>query len=441
MILGGGPLFCGGAENRALPVGGLRIQDGLVQEVAPFGELLLRYPKEERYDTGGKAIIPGMTCAHHHLYSTFARGISLSGEAPARFGEILERLWWKLDKALTLEDIYVSALVPLVECIRSGTTALLDHHASPGAVPGSLQTIARAVKETGLRACLCYEVSDRDGSRIAQEGLEENASFIAATRREDSPTLRATFGLHASLTLSNQTLERAQELAQTLESGFHIHAAEGVEDVEDSLRRSGRRVIERLNDFGILGPQTLAAHCIHLEERELDLLEETGTMVAHNPSSNMNNAVGYTPIPAMIQRGILVGLGTDGMSSDLFAELRLAFLLEKHATGDPRQGWGDISTLYLANNPRIFARFFPHPIGILTPGGYADLVVLDYSPPTPFDRETFLGHLFFALSSRHVDSTMVGGEFLMKERKLLTLDEGEIAAHSRELAQKLWRRL
>jgi putative selenium metabolism protein SsnA len=441
MIIGGGPLFCGGLENRTLPDGGLLIREGLVQEVAPFGELLLRYPKEQSYDTEGKVIIPGMTCAHHHLYSTFARGMSLSGEAPARFGEILERLWWKLDKALTLEDVYVSALVPLIECIRSGTTAILDHHASPGAISGSLQAIARAVKETGLRACLCYEVSDRDGSRATQDGLEENSSFIAASKREDSPYLRATFGLHASLTLSNQTLERAQELAETLGCGFHIHAAEGVEDVEDSLRRYGKRVIERLSDFGILGPRTLAAHCIHIKEPELELLAETGTMIAHNPSSNMNNAVGYAPIPAMIQRGILVGLGTDGMTSDLFSELRLAFLLEKHATGDPRQGWGDIPTLYWVNNPRIFDRFFPKPLGILTPGGYADVVVLDYSPPTPFDRDTFLGHLFFALSARHVDSTMVGGHFLMKERKLLALDEQAITAHSRELARKLWKRL
>jgi putative selenium metabolism protein SsnA len=441
MIVGGGPLFTGGDENLFHPVGGVHIEEGLVTEVAPFQELVRRYPDEERYDTQGNVILPGMLCAHHHLYSTFARGMALLGDSPATFGQILEKLWWKLDKALTLEDVYISALVPLIECIRSGTTGILDHHASPHAVRGSLSAISRAVEESGIRACLCYEVSDRDGLEIAQEGLEENEDFIANAQRENSDFLTATFGLHASLTLSDKTLERAVEIAQRLGVGFHIHAAEGIEDVEDSLRRSGKRVIERLEERGILGPKTLAAHCIHLDERELDLLERSDTMVAHNPSSNMNNAVGYARIPEMVERGILVGLGTDGMTSDLFSELRLAFLLEKTMTGDPRMGWEDIRALYMRNNPRIFGRYFPRSMGELKVGAYGDLIILDYRPPTPFEQDSFLGHLFFAISSRHVDSTMVGGRFLMKERKLQVLDEAEVAQRSRELAGKLWGRL
>lgn len=433
-------MFTGGEEMLFLPRGGLQIEEGLVKEIGDWDDLCLRHPEEEKYDSKGRLILPGMTCVHHHLYSTFARGIALKGEAPRKFGEILERLWWRLDKSLGLEDIYFSALIPLIECLRCGTTAIIDHHASPHAVRGSLEQIARAVKEVGIRSCLCYEVSDRDGPEIAEEGIAENVAFIEGALAEKPPLLSATFGLHASLTLSDRTLEKAREAADKLKVGFHIHAAEGIEDVEDSLCRSNKRVIERLKDFGILGEKTIAAHCIHVNDREIDILQSTGTIVAHNPSSNMNNAVGFAPVDEMLRRGVLVGLGTDGMTSDMFSELRLSFLLMKHATSNPQNGWMQSSTIFFKNNPRILSRLFARKVGELSAGSSADLIVLDYKPPTPMNGENFLGHMFFALSSRHVDSTIVGGRFLMKERRLLFLDEDQIAAKARELAQRLWQR-
>lgn len=439
MIIGGGPLFTFGESNLCLACGGIRIHDGLVTEIASFQDLKEKYPEEGIYDTKGKTILPGMTCAHHHLYSTFARGISLPGDPPATFGKILEQLWWRLDKVLTLDDVYLSALIALIECIRSGTTAILDHHASPFAVRGSLQAIARAVEQAGIRACLCYEVSDRDGPEIAEEGISENADFIGYTQWQCSDFLKGTFGLHASLTLSDETLRAALAFARPLKVGFHIHAAEGPEDVADSLRRSGRRVIERLDDLEILGEKTLVAHAVHVDDHEIELLARSGTMVAHNASSNMNNAVGFAPIPRLLEAGIPVGIGTDGMTSDLFSELRTAFLLEKHALADPRRGWVEVSKMF-GNNTAIFSKYFDHAVGTLVPGGYADLIVLDYHPPTPFDGDTFLGHLFFALSSRMVDSTIVGGRFLMKERQLLVLDEASLAVAARELSVKLWQR-
>jgi len=440
MIVGGGPLFTFGEKNSFFHRGGLRIEKGIVQEVDSWENLRARYPQEEYYDTQGKIILPGMTCAHHHLYSTFARGIDLKGKSPQKFGEILQDVWWRLDKCLTLEDVYYSALVPLLECIKYGTTSIIDHHASPRAVKGSLQTIAQAVKEAGIRACLCYEVSDRDGTRIAEEGIRENADFIGMARDENSDFIKATFGLHASFTLSDRTLQKAREVAEGLGVGFHIHVAEGEEDVLFSLSHSGKRVVERLADFGILGGKTIAAHCIHVDQREIGILKDTGTMVVHNPSSNMNNAVGLAPIKEMLEEGVTVGLGTDGMTSDIFSELRIAFLLQKHASGDPRRGWNEVEKLYFENNPRIFSRFFEHKIGELNPGSYADLIVLEYDPPTPLDDRNFLGHLLFALSAGAVTDTMVGGKFLMKGRRLLFLDEGKIVFKARELARRLWER-
>lgn len=440
MLIGGGPLFTFGKEDKFLENGGVRVEGGLIQEVDSWEQLLKRYPQAEAHDVKGGIIIPGMTCAHHHFYSSLARGIDLKGRSPKKFGEILQDLWWRLDKCLTLEDVYYSAKVALIDGIKCGTTAILDHHASPKAIRGSLETIAQAVREAGIRACLCYEVSDRDGPDLAREGLEENAEFVARTKEENSDYLKATFGLHASFTLSDATLSLARELAQKLDTGFHIHVAEGEEDVENSLNLYGKRVVERLYDSGILGGKTLAVHCIHVDDREIGILRETGTMVVHNPSSNMNNAVGYAPIGEMLKKGIIVGLGTDGMSSDMFFELKTAFLLQKHQSQDPRRGWEEVRRIYFENNPRIFKKFFPRPVGELSQGSYADLVVLDYNPPTPLGKENFLGHLLFAIGSGSVRDVVVGGRFLMKDRILLHMDEEKIMAQARKLARKLWER-
>ncbi len=282
MLIVNGTLLTFGDNPRVIHGGALRIRDGLIDAVATTPELRDRYPGEEELDAGGRVVMPGLICAHTHYYGLFSRGMAIPGEAPADFPQILERLWWRLDKALSMEDIRYSALYCLVDAIRNGTTTLIDHHASPHAIPGSLDAIAQAVLQAGVRSCLCYEVSDRDGPDLVTEGLEENARFIRQVKGQ-SGLLSGTFGLHASLTLSDETLARAVELARPLGAGFHIHVAEAVADVEDALQKHGLRVVERLARRGILGPRTIAAHCVHVNEHEMDLLAETGTRVVHNP--------------------------------------------------------------------------------------------------------------------------------------------------------------
>lgn len=365
--------------------------------------------------------------------------MALKGEAPSSFPQILEYLWWRLDKALNLDDVRYSALVCLVDAIHNGTTTLLDHHASPHAVEGSLDVIAQAVNEAGLRACLCYEVSDRDGPEIAERGLKENERFIKEAKGE---RLAGTFGLHASLTLSEETLERAVEMASGLDVGFHIHAAEDKADVKDSLQKYGLRVVERLEKAGILGPKTIAAHCVHIDAFEMDILRQTQTNVVHNPRSNMNNAVGIADVPALLRRGVNVGLGNDGFSNNMFTEMETTYLLHKLGQQDPRaMGADQVLQMAAANNARIAGLFFSRPLGQLVEGAYADIILVDYVPTTPMNAGNFPWHLVFGMSGGQVSTTIVGGKILMRDRQLLTLDEEAICARSRDLAQKVWARM
>jgi cytosine/adenosine deaminase-related metal-dependent hydrolase len=297
------------------------------------------------------------------------------------------------------------------------------------------------VQQAGVRACLCYEVSDRDGPERAKEGIDENVRFINAVQERQTPLLAATFGLHASLTLSDETLADCVAAAPP-GTGFHIHAAEGLADQEDSLRKSGQRVVERLHAAGILGPRTILAHCVHVDAWELEILRDTNTWVTHQPRSNMNNAVGVADVPAMLRGGINVGLGNDGFSNDMFTEMKTAYLVHKLHRADPRaMGGYDVMQLAYANNARLARIFWPAaPLGELTEGAYADLIFVDYHPFTALSAGNLPWHILFGISGSAVTTTIVGGRVLMRDRRLLTLDEATIAARARELSAEVWRR-
>ena len=414
------------------------IEDGLITRVAPRGRMG-RF-SGQRIDAAGKVVLPGLINAHTHFYSTFARGLTKA--KPSRdFMGVLRNLWWRLDSALTPEDCYYSVLIALLDSIRHGTTTLIDHHASPQAVGGSLDAIARAVKESGLRACLCYEVSDRDGARIAEEGLAENVRFIRRCQTDDGAHLQALFGLHASFTLSDATLTTAASLGHELQTGFHIHVAEAQGDQDAARRTSGRRVVERLQRFGILGERSITAHCIHITRKEIDLLAETGTAVVHNPQSNLNNAVGIADVIGMAQRGVLVGLGTDAMTTNMLEELRVALWAQHLGRENPSIGFGEVTSALFAGNAEIAGRIFGLNFGEIRPGGVGDLAIFDYDPPTPLESANALGHAVFGLSQAPVDTTIVDGRVLMENRRLtLDLDEARVNARARELAKKLWQR-
>jgi putative selenium metabolism protein SsnA len=335
--------------------------------------------------------------------------------------------------------VRMSALVSLVDAVKHGTTTLIDHHASPNFIAGSLDVIAEAVDQAGPRAVLCYEVTDRDGRGKAKAGIEENARFIRMSRSH--PRIRGTFGLHASLTLDDDTL-RACADAKPEGAGFHIHIAEHEADEADSLRRSGKRVVQRLREFGILGDKTIAAHCVHIDDTERELLLQTGTWVTHQPRSNMNNAVGAMAFDEMMAQGMKLCLGNDGFSNVMWDDWKAAYLLHKAANRDPRKANGaDIARVAAYNNARLAEVFFPEtPLGELREGAAADIIFVDYHPFTPLTEGNLPWHILFGFEASMVTTTIVDGKVLMRDRQLLTLDEAAITAEARALAPQVWER-
>lgn len=452
-LIGNGTVVTLNAENRFFEKGAVVVQDRRIEAVGVESDLRAQYPTARFVDAGGGLIMPGFLCTHTHFYGAFARGMAIPGEPPRNFPQILQQLWWRLDKALTPEDIAASAEIFLVDAVRHGTTCVIDHHASPNAVDGSLDIIAGAVANAGLRACLAYEVSDRDGSAAIEAGIRENERFIRALRGEfktlaEEGLLAASYGLHASFTLSPGTLERCAAGGSELGVGFHIHVAEDVSDEDDSLAKYGKRVVERLLSEHILGPRSIAAHCVHVHSGEIATLADTQTNSVHNPRSNMNNAVGRAPVEEMLAAGVNVGLGNDGFSMNMMQEMKAAYLMHKLGAGDPRVMPGDlVLNMAFARNARIveavFSPFAPDfaRVGELSPGAAADLVLLDYYPPTPLGSGNFPWHLLFGIDAQHVNSTMVAGRWLMRDRQVLEMDEERIHARARELAGELWKRL
>ncbi|MBI2899648.1 MAG: amidohydrolase family protein [Planctomycetes bacterium] len=359
---------------------------------------------EQVVDLDGRVVIPGMVCAHTHLYSALARGMPPPAAPPRDFREILEKVWWRLDRALDLDMVEASALAGAIDAVSCGTTTIFDHHASPCAIEGSLGRLRRGIEPAGIRAVLCYEVTDRGGPEGARLGLEEHRRFAPDAR------FRLAVGAHASFTLEAATIDAIAGLARELDTGVHVHVAEDPVDASP---------IGRLRP--VLGPRTILAHGTHLTPDEVR--EAGDCWFVHNPRSNMNNAVGYARhLPAK------TALGTDGIGADMFAEARFAFFKARDERATPRvlemlQAGQDLASAY-----------FGRPFGTLAPGSVADLAVLDYDPPTPLAADNLAGHLVFGMDSRHVSRVMVGGRFVTRE-------SGERMASAREHARALWKKL
>ncbi len=439
MLITNANLITLGAQRRILPDHALYMDGERIAAIGRHEELKARYPHAETLDARGQFVMPGGICAHTHFYGAFARGLAIPGPAPRDFPQILERLWWPLDKALDAESVRASALLCLVDAIKHGATSLIDHHASPGFIEGSLDVIGGAVAAAGLRAVLCYEVSDRDGKDKLEQGIAENLRFMSASAEHGR--LRGTFGLHASLSLDDESL-RACADAIPSGAGFHIHVAEHEADELDSLRRSGSRVVKRLDQYDIWRESTIAAHCVHIDDSERDLLLERGVWVSHQPRSNMNNGVGAADIDGLLAAGIKLCLGNDGFSNNMWAEWKAAYLLHKVVNRDPRRADGmQIARMAWDNNAALMERFFPGAkIGEISIGAAADLIFVDYQPFTPLTAGNLPWHLLFGFEASMVTTTICGGQVLMRDRQLLTLDESAIAAEAIELAPAVWER-
>ncbi len=439
MLITHGTLVTWENPNRVLTDHAIYIEEGVIRQIGPTAELVALYPQAEIMDAKGQWVMPGNICAHTHFYGAYARGMGIPGEPPIDFPAILTRLWWNLDKALDRDAVRASALVCLVDAIKHGTTTLVDHHASPNAIEGSLDLIAEAMTTAGLRGVLCYEVTDRDGMDKAEAGIAENVRFIQ--KYASHPRIRGTFGLHASLSLSDATLRKCRDVLPD-SAGFHIHVAEHEADEQDSLEKYGMCVIPRLNQLGILGAKSIAAHCVHVDDDELAILKETGTWITHQPRSNMNNAVGAMAFDTMISQGQKLCLGNDGFSNVMWEDWKAAYFMHKLVSRDARQANGaDIAMIATQNNARLVETFFPEKqLGQLIVGAQADMIFVNYQPFTPFTDGNLPWHILFGFEASMITTTIVDGVVLMRDRQLLTLDETEITRVAMELAPRVWER-
>ncbi len=386
----------------------------------------------ERRDCEGCLIVPGNVCAHTHLYSALARGMPYDLEPSTNFLQILQRIWWRLDRALDEASIRASVLVGAIAALRSGTTTLIDHHASPNAIDGSLDIVADALEELGVRSVLCYEVTDRDGPERATAGITENERFLGTRRR----LARGLVGAHASFTLSPDTLAACADLSERSGAGLHVHVAEDAADQRDARERFGVGVVRRLADVGVLTDRALLAHCIHLDDEEVELVRASGSAIAHNPTSNMNNAVGHA---AVAKLGDRVALGTDGIGGDMFAESKSAYFRAREAEVLTSIGW---PLERLARGAGVAGMAFEEKmLGTIRPGAPADLVVLDYATPTPLDGGNLAGHWLFGIDASHVRDVMVAGSLVVADRRLIGVDEAGIVAEATFQAARLWERM
>lgn len=440
LLVGNGRLI---TRDEAFPYaedGAVALDGEVIKEVGALSELRAKYPNAEFVDARGGVIMPGLINVHTHIYSGLARGLAIGGFNPTNFLEVLDGQWWYIDRHLTLDGTRACAYATVLDCIRDGVTTIFDHHASFCEIPGSLFAIKDVCQELGIRANLCYEVSERDGAEKCGQAIRENADFARWAKEQDDDMIKAMFGGHALFTISDKTFEQMVKANDGM-TGFHIHVAEGMNDVYDSLQNYGRRPVQRLQDHGILGPKTILGHCIHVNTAEMDIIKATDTMCVNNPESNMGNAVGISPVLQLYKKGILIGLGTDAYTNDMLESIKVALCSQRHNACMPNVGWCEVTDMLFRNNAKMAERTGFPTLGVLKPGAAADVIVMDYKPFTPFSDANIDGHMLFGMTGRQCQTTMINGRILMKDRVLTEIDEEAVNAHILESSKRLWGRL
>ncbi len=392
------------------------------------------FPTTSTIDCTDCLIVPGFVVAHTHLYSGLAAGMPPPPGVTGTFLQILERIWWRLDRALDEETLRASVRVAAIHAIRAGTTCLIDHHESPNFIDGSLDVIADELEELGLRACLTYGATDRHGPEGARAGLDESERFVR--KMADHPTIRGAIGLHAPFTCSEDTMGSAADRATLHGAWLHYHAAEGPDDQQVARERGVGGLFAQLEELGLVHDRTIAAHCVDIDDREAELIRERHAWVTHQARSNMNNGVGYADQHASLRR---VAIGTDGIDNDLLAEVSAAFFRSREATGPT--GWPDVLQM-IARGHRLAGEVFGEPaLGKLTQGAPGDVVVLDYPEGTPLDRDSLAAHVLFGWKGAHVRDVFVGGRPLLRNRRLVGIDGRAVLEEARRAAQRLWSRM
>jgi len=402
--------------------GAIEIENGIIKQIGKTDEL--KSKNMEFIDLQGRLVLPGLLNPHQHLYSALATGISPRG-VTNNFTQILKNLWWHLDQFLNDESIYYSAVHGLMLSVKYGVTTIFDHHASMNYISGSLQLIEKAFKEIGVKGLLCYEISDRMGEKAIPRQLDENITFWKD--HIDDKYVHGLLGLHANFTLSNNTLSLIKSKKPT-ELPIHIHCGEDKADMQYCIDNGYEGPVHRLYEYGLLSPNSLLAHCIHLSPKDYDIIREIQPIIISNPESNANNNVGEMDLSKIDK----YCLGTDGMTGNILGTMRSHFLRQNGEISQPI----DILFQYPGN---ILKRFFPDS-GVLEVGKRADLAITDYIPVTNIDLDNLFYHLIFGVEGQKMYMTISDGRILYKDGKIQTIDEEEIIAKVKQAAQKLYQK-
>lgn len=404
------------------------------------GGLAAKYPQAQVLDLKGKLVMPGIVCAHNHFYSGLARGIMANIKPCPDFISTLKNLWWRLDRALDEESVYYSGLICSLEAIKSGCTAVIDHHASPNFIAGSLATLRQGFIKAGLRGMTCYETTDRNGGeKELRAGVDENLAFArlidaAKAKGEEPYLMEAHLGAHAPFTVSDAGLEMLRDAVKTTGRGLHIHVAEDRYDVSHSHDRYSQDPIERLAAHGLINNKTLIGHGLYLSDADIAILNERDAFLVHNARSNMNNNVGYNHKLSAVRN---LALGTDGIGADMFEEMKFAYFKHRDAGGSL---WPDSFTRFLWQGNTLLERNFGARFGRIEAGYQADLTMCNYDSPTPLVAQNVGGHLAFGMNSGSVDSVMVNGQMVYQNRAF-PFDVEPIYAQARKVAAQLWQRM
>ncbi|MGB5847125.1 MAG: amidohydrolase family protein [Ignavibacteriaceae bacterium] len=353
---------------------------------------------------------------HDHFYSRLAKGLPITGPMN-NFHNILKSLWWKVDTSLDREMIIASAQLGILDSIQNGVTYVFDHHSSPQTTEGSLKAIADVFNDLGTNGVICFETTDRNGHELAESGINENKNFLGNYVNDN---VKGLLGLHASFTLSDETLHMTSRIVEENDLGIHIHLCEDKIDGEQSEKQFGLLPVERLKKFKLLNEKSILSHGIHLTESNYNTIAKYGSAIAFNPDSNMNNAVGL-PDFNIIPDEIPILVGTDGMNSNPARSLKQLFLLLRHSGKSFEESFNKIQNIYF-NQLKFVKRFFSD-FTRLNTGDRADLIIWDYVPPTPFSKENFWGHFLYGIIESRIRDVVHNGIILLKDFKLEVKDD------------------
>lgn len=428
-------------QQRILEGHSVAIEQGRVSEIGKTSDLQRKHTAAQVLDAEGRIVMPGIVCSHSHLYGMLLRGASLKITPPSDFTQILQRVWWPVDEAMNFEDAYASALIASVEFAKSGVTTFADTYSGPNSISGVLDHIARAVNEVGIRGFIAFEATERHSKDEGAKGLEENVRFAKNIQTQPDGKTKPLFSIHASFTVSDDLIKQVKTQAAKYHAPITIHVSEGIGDVHHNLENYGKRTVERLRDVGLVGPSVVLVHCVNIDENEINIIARTGTGVAHNPMSNMLNAVGVAPVVRMLQEKINVGLGNDGYIFDMFENMRAAFLLHRVYHKNPN-AIAPYAILEMAttNGARLYG--MEKEIGSIEQGKKADIVIIKPSVlPTPLNANSVVGHLINTVDGDDVETVLVDGKPIVKNKQLTTFDEAKAQSLSQAAASKLWARL